>query len=87
MGTAGRLNVRKHKLEIEEAVNNNDVRAIQNLAAEIRDARKAKEILLKKCCNVLRIHDGHSLLDIVLRLPHIKDQFRHFPEEGEHNGR
>lgn len=86
MGTAGRYNVRKYKLLIEEAVNNNDVRAVQDLAKEIRDARKAKEILLKKCCEVEHINDIHSLLDIVMRLPHIKNHYRHFPDEGGHNG-
>ena len=44
MGAPGRRNVNKYKLMIEEAVNNNDVRTIQALAKEIRDARMAKEI-------------------------------------------
>ena len=80
MGTPGRRNVNKYKRMIEEAVNSNDVRAVQDLAKEIRDARKAKGILLKKCCNAPYINDNHSLLEIVMRLPHIEAHYKHHGE-------
>ncbi len=79
-----RRDMRKYQAEIMEAVSTGNMRVLQGLAKELRDARKAKEILLKKCCNVQHINGDHSLLEIVRRLPHIEGHYKHFPE-GRHS--